>query len=45
MDSVSTASASAVAPLLDDFSLEMTGKDVPKLEEARGTIPGARGSM
>ncbi|QIY76648.2 methylenetetrahydrofolate reductase [Streptomyces sp. RLB1-33] len=39
MDSVSTAAASAVAPLLDDFSLEMTGKDVPKLEEARGTIP------
>lgn len=25
--------------LLDDFSLEMTGKDVAHLEEARGTIP------
>lgn len=34
----------AVAPspetgLLDDFSLEMTGKDIRKLEEARRTIP------
>ncbi|AEM85597.1 methylenetetrahydrofolate reductase [Streptomyces violaceusniger] len=25
--------------LLEDFSLEMTGKDVPELEEARDTIP------
>ncbi|MGW1290444.1 methylenetetrahydrofolate reductase [Streptomyces sp. NPDC002586] len=25
--------------LLDDFSLEMTGKDVPRLEEAQGSIP------
>ncbi|MFF9018834.1 methylenetetrahydrofolate reductase [Streptomyces eurythermus] len=25
--------------LLDDFSLEMTGKDVPRLEEAQGGIP------
>jgi methylenetetrahydrofolate reductase (NADPH) len=25
--------------LLDDFSLEMTGKDVPGLEEAQGAIP------
>ncbi|MFI2436309.1 methylenetetrahydrofolate reductase [Streptomyces sp. NPDC018693] len=25
--------------LLDDFSLEMTGKDVARLEEAHGTIP------
>jgi methylenetetrahydrofolate reductase (NADPH) len=32
--------ASRVAPLLEDFSLEMTGKDVPKLEEARDSIPG-----
>ncbi|MFG2383817.1 methylenetetrahydrofolate reductase [Streptomyces avermitilis] len=39
MDSVSTVPARAVTPLLDDFSLEMTGKDVPKLEEARATIP------
>ncbi|MFJ9965223.1 methylenetetrahydrofolate reductase [Streptomyces avermitilis] len=39
MDSVSTVPARAVRPLLDDFSLEMTGKDVPKLEEARATIP------
>jgi methylenetetrahydrofolate reductase (NADPH) len=37
MPSVDTASAIAV--LLEDFSLEMTGKDVPKLEEARGLIP------
>lgn len=27
------------AALVDGFSLEMTGKDVPGLEEARGTIP------
>ncbi|MGW2647571.1 methylenetetrahydrofolate reductase [Streptomyces sp. NPDC001393] len=27
------------AALLDDFSLEMTGKDVPRLEEAQGSIP------
>ncbi|WP_371596668.1 methylenetetrahydrofolate reductase [Streptomyces sp. NBC_00564] len=39
MDSVSTASVSAVASLLEDFSLEMTGKDIAKLEEARDTIP------
>ncbi|MEV7421059.1 methylenetetrahydrofolate reductase [Streptomyces sp. NPDC091212] len=43
MDHVSTASA-ARAPLspvalLEDFSLEMTGKDVPGLEEARDRIP------
>jgi methylenetetrahydrofolate reductase (NADPH) len=25
--------------LLDDFSLEMTGKDVPRLEQARASIP------
>jgi methylenetetrahydrofolate reductase (NADPH) len=29
----------AVAPLLEGCSLEMTGKDVQKLDEARGTIP------
>ncbi|WLQ44552.1 methylenetetrahydrofolate reductase [Streptomyces laculatispora] len=39
MDSLSTASAPAVGPLLEDFSLEMTGKDVPRLEEARDRIP------
>jgi methylenetetrahydrofolate reductase (NADPH) len=33
------ARAAAVIALLEDFSLEMTGKDVPKLEEARGSIP------
>lgn len=27
------------AALLEDFSLEMTGKDIPRLEEARGVIP------
>ncbi|MFD7428048.1 methylenetetrahydrofolate reductase [Streptomyces sp. NPDC059818] len=39
MDALSTAAAPAVAALLDDFSLEMTGKDVPRLEEARDRIP------
>ncbi|MFD4561873.1 methylenetetrahydrofolate reductase [Streptomyces sp. NPDC058469] len=39
MDSVSTAPTSAVSSLLEDFSLEMTGRDVAKLEEARDTIP------
>ncbi|MEU1183412.1 methylenetetrahydrofolate reductase [Streptomyces sp. NPDC005820] len=33
------APASVRASLLEDFSLEMTGKDVPKLEEARDLIP------
>jgi methylenetetrahydrofolate reductase (NADPH) len=28
-----------VATVLDDFSMEMTGKDVPKLENAAGVIP------
>jgi methylenetetrahydrofolate reductase (NADPH) len=37
MESVSTASA--LVTLLEDFSLEMTGKDVTKLEEARDLIP------
>ncbi|OIJ68069.1 methylenetetrahydrofolate reductase [Streptomyces mangrovisoli] len=39
MTSLSTASAAVGTSLLEDFSLEMTGKDVPKLEEARHTIP------
>ncbi|MEU8698366.1 methylenetetrahydrofolate reductase [Streptomyces sp. NPDC048680] len=39
MDALSTASAPAIAALLEDFSLEMTGKDVPRLEEARDRIP------
>ncbi|MFD4599219.1 methylenetetrahydrofolate reductase [Streptomyces sp. NPDC058464] len=39
MNPVSTVRTAARTSLLDDFSLEMTGKDVPKLEEARDTIP------
>lgn len=40
MDSVSTVPATAgIAALLDDFSLEITGKDADKLEEASDTIP------
>lgn len=39
MDCVSTTATTAVASLLEDFSLEMTGKDVRRLEEARDTIP------
>lgn len=43
MDHVSTASVSrdplSPVALLEDFSLEMTGKDVPGLEEARDRIP------
>jgi len=31
--------ATGIAPLLEDFSLEMTGKDVRRLEEARDAIP------
>ncbi|CAL9376310.1 methylenetetrahydrofolate reductase [Streptomyces sp. enrichment culture] len=43
MNPVSTASPAVSTSLLEDFSLEMTGKDVPKLEEAAGLIPrGAR---
>lgn len=34
-----TIPISATASLLEDFSLEMTGKDVPGLDEARGLIP------
>ena len=33
------ASSDAARALLDDFSLEMTGKDVPALEDAAGAIP------
>ena len=33
------APSKAARTLLDDFSLEMTGKDVPALEDAAGTIP------
>jgi methylenetetrahydrofolate reductase (NADPH) len=39
MNSLSTASAAVSTSLLEDFSLEMTGKDVPKLEEAGDSIP------
>ncbi|MFJ4622490.1 methylenetetrahydrofolate reductase [Streptomyces sp. NPDC088812] len=39
MNPLSTASSTAGTSLLDDFSLEMTGKDVPRLEEAAGLIP------
>jgi methylenetetrahydrofolate reductase (NADPH) len=34
-----SATAARTAALLRDFSLEMTGKDVPALEAAHGTIP------
>lgn len=39
MNPFSTAPAAVSTSLLEDFSLEMTGKDVPKLEEARDSIP------
>lgn len=39
MDCLPAAPAPGVACLLEDFSLEMTGKDVSKLEEARAHIP------
>ncbi|MFG2953667.1 methylenetetrahydrofolate reductase [Streptomyces sp. NPDC048291] len=39
MTPVNSTSAAVSTSLLEDFSLEMTGKDVPKLEEARDTIP------
>ncbi|MFD7936604.1 methylenetetrahydrofolate reductase [Streptomyces sp. NPDC059755] len=39
MQPASTVRTAVGTSLLDDFSLEMTGKDVPKLEEARHTIP------
>ncbi|MFG3019786.1 methylenetetrahydrofolate reductase [Streptomyces sp. NPDC048254] len=39
MTTLDTASTAVRTALLEDFSLEMTGKDVPRLEEARDTIP------
>ncbi|WP_329577947.1 methylenetetrahydrofolate reductase [Streptomyces sp. NBC_01361] len=39
MNPLNTASPAVSTSLLEDFSLEMTGKDVPKLEEAAGLIP------
>ncbi|MFI1925909.1 methylenetetrahydrofolate reductase [Streptomyces sp. NPDC020377] len=39
MQPASTVRTAVGTSLLDDFSLEMTGKDVPELEEARDTIP------
>ncbi|MGP2442220.1 methylenetetrahydrofolate reductase [Streptomyces sp. JW3] len=39
MNSLGTASPAVSTSLLEDFSLEMTGKDVPKLEEAAGLVP------
>ncbi|UUU29329.1 methylenetetrahydrofolate reductase [Streptomyces sp. CA-210063] len=39
MNPVSTAPTAVSTSLLEDFSLEMTGKDVPKLEEASSLIP------
>ncbi|MFD7811508.1 methylenetetrahydrofolate reductase [Streptomyces sp. NPDC059785] len=39
MNPLSSATPAVSTSLLDDFSLEMTGKDVPKLEEAAGLIP------
>lgn len=39
MNPASTVRTAVSTSLLEDFSLEMTGKDVPKLEEARDTIP------
>ncbi|MFJ8272107.1 methylenetetrahydrofolate reductase [Streptomyces sp. NPDC094154] len=39
MNPGSTALAAVGTSLLEDFSLEMTGKDIPKLEEAHPSIP------
>ncbi|WP_406333946.1 methylenetetrahydrofolate reductase [Streptomyces sp. NBC_00203] len=39
MNPGSTVPAAVGTSLLEDFSLEMTGKDVPKLQEASDTIP------
>jgi methylenetetrahydrofolate reductase (NADPH) len=39
MSAVEAATPSAATRLLDDFSLEMTGKDVEKLHDARASIP------
>jgi methylenetetrahydrofolate reductase (NADPH) len=39
MSPLNTASTAVGSPLLEDFSLEMTGKDVPDLARAGGLIP------
>jgi len=39
MSSAPAASSAAIAALLEDYSMEMTGKDVDKLAEARTSIP------
>jgi methylenetetrahydrofolate reductase (NADPH) len=39
MNPASTTGTAVGSALLEDFSLEMTGKDVPGLEEARDRIP------
>ncbi|MFJ3641589.1 hypothetical protein ACIPRD_17750, partial [Streptomyces sp. NPDC090108] len=39
MNAAVTVPPAVGTALLDDFSLEMTGKDVPKLEEAYDSIP------
>ncbi|MEU9478781.1 methylenetetrahydrofolate reductase [Streptomyces sp. NPDC048191] len=39
MNPALTVTPALGAALLDDFSLEMTGKDVSRLEEAQGSIP------
>ncbi|MGI8451365.1 MAG: methylenetetrahydrofolate reductase [Streptosporangiaceae bacterium] len=39
MTSAPAVPAAGLDPLLEDFSLEMTGKDVQNLEEARAAIP------
>ncbi|MFD7131665.1 methylenetetrahydrofolate reductase [Streptomyces sp. NPDC059894] len=39
MNPLSTARTAVSTSLLEDFSLEMTGKDVPRLEEAGELIP------
>jgi methylenetetrahydrofolate reductase (NADPH) len=39
MNPASTARTAVGTSLLEGFSLEMTGKDIPKLDEVRDTIP------
>jgi len=39
MSTAPAASTAAITALLEDFSIEMTGKDVDKLAEARTSIP------
>ncbi|MFJ9541405.1 methylenetetrahydrofolate reductase [Streptomyces sp. NPDC101225] len=39
MNTASTVRTAVATSLLEDFSLEMTGKDIPNLEEACDTIP------